>query len=141
MRGDGALSDPPNSGSRYAPEGQVKSLTTSPEGTKDQEATARSLARREEMIERLAEPVAAHILEAAAEDQAVVGLLPAVDRSEDQPATVVGHRLATGKANAVGTLDLDLVGHDRIVHHSIERNFERLSRSGRRPAHVPLSLQ
>src|SRR5262249_22136535 len=122
MRGDGALSDPPNSGSRYAPEDQVMSLTTSPEGTKDQEATAR-------------------ILEAAAEDQAVVGLLPAVDRSEDQPATVVGHRLATGKANAVGTLDLDLVGHDRIVHHSIERNFERLSRSGRRPAHVPLSLQ
>ena len=46
------------------------SLTTSPEGTKDQEATARSLARREEMIERLAKPVAAHILEAAAEDQA-----------------------------------------------------------------------
>src|SRR5215831_7501695 len=141
MRGDGALSDPPNSGSRYAPEDQVMSLTTSPEGTKDQEATARSLARREKMIERLAEPVAAHILEAAAEDQAVVGLLPVVDRSEDQPATVVGHRLATGKANAVGTLDLDLVGHDRIVHHSIERNFERLSRSGRRPAHVPLSLQ
>src|SRR5262249_14214643 len=37
MRGDGALSDPPNSGSRYAPEDQVMSLTTSPEGTKDQE--------------------------------------------------------------------------------------------------------
>src|SRR5215469_11494204 len=70
MRGDGALSDPPNSGSRYAPEDQVMSLTTSPEGTKGQEATARSLARREEMIERLAEQVAAHILEAAAEDQA-----------------------------------------------------------------------
>ena len=70
-----------------------ESLWTSQEGTKGQDVTARSMAGCEDMIERLTEPVAAHILEAAAQDQVVLGHLPAAERSEEQLATFGGqHR-------------------------------------------------
>src|SRR5262249_46697648 len=93
------------------------------------------------MIERLAEPVAANVLEAATEDQTVFNPLPTAERPEDQLPTVLSQRLGAGKPNPVGTLDLDLVRYDRIVHNSFERNLERLPRSGKNPAHVPTSLQ
>jgi hypothetical protein len=72
---------------------QAESLWTSQEGTKGQDAIARSMAGCEDMIERLTEPVAAHILKAAAQDQVILGHLPAAERSEEQLATVDGqHR-------------------------------------------------
>ena len=57
-----------------------------------QRPTTRPLARCEEMIERFAEPVAAHVLQAATEQQAILGVLPTADRVEHQLWTVVAQR-------------------------------------------------
>jgi hypothetical protein len=93
------------------------------------------------MVQRLTKPIAAHILDAAAEDQAILGVLPAVNRVEDQPTTIVAQRLDAGEPKAVGTLHLDLFGHDRIIHDPIKRNLDRASRSDRRPSHLPMGFQ
>src|SRR5215469_5219401 len=52
--------------------------------------------------------------------------LPTADRVEHQLSTVIAQRVKTAMPNAVRTLYLDLVGHDCIVHYTIESNLERL---------------
>jgi hypothetical protein len=93
------------------------------EWTEGQDATARSLTRCEQMIERLAEPVPAHVLEARLKTRRYSACS---QRLSGRKTSCRRSSVDAGKPNAVGTLDWDLVGHDRIVHHSIERNIERI---------------